>query len=58
MVKMIYPGIRTETIKSLQSDSYELQDLADNFRNLHSQLEIVSFYETLPKKAVGLVSFH
>ena len=58
MVKVIYPGIRTEIIKSLQTNSYELEDLADNFRHLHSQFEIVSFYETEPKKGVGLVSFH
>ena len=58
MVKMIYPGIQTQIIKSLQKDSFELQDLTDYFRNLHSQLEIVSCYELEPKSGIGLVSIH
>jgi hypothetical protein len=57
IAKMIYPGIQTQNIKSLQRNSSELQDLADNFRNLHSQLEIVSCYEMEPK-TIGLVGFH
>jgi protein SERAC1 len=57
IAKMRYPGILTETIKSLQTNSRELEDLADNFRNMHSQFEIVSFYETIPKNKWGLVGF-
>jgi hypothetical protein len=59
MVKMIYPGMQTQIIQSLQKNSSQLQDLGDNFRNLHSQLKIVSCYELEPKKmGMGLVSVH
>lgn len=59
MAKMIYPGMNTQIIQFLQQNSPELQDLGDDFRNLHSQLEIVSCYELEPKKmGMGLVSVH
>ena len=55
VIKTTYPGIKTQILESLRRDSIVLRDLADDFRNIHSQLEIVSCYELKPKK-VGLVS--
>ncbi|KAH0565544.1 hypothetical protein GP486_001057 [Trichoglossum hirsutum] len=54
VIKITYPGIKTQVLESLRRNSIVLQDLADDFRNMHSQLEIVSCYELKPEK-VGLI---
>lgn len=56
VIKLTYPGIETQIIESLRKDSFVLRDLADDFRNLHSDFRIVSCYEQKPTKW-GLVSF-
>ena len=56
VIKLTYPRFATQIIKSLRKDSFVLQDLADDFRHLHSDFHIVSCYEQKPTK-LGLVSF-
>jgi hypothetical protein len=56
VIKLTYPRFATQTIESLRKDSFVLQDLADDFRHLHSDFYIVSCYEQKPTK-LGLVSF-
>jgi hypothetical protein len=56
VVKYAYPWIKTHLLETLQQNSTILQDLADDFRHLHSGFEIVSCFERVPTK-LGLVSF-
>jgi hypothetical protein len=56
VVQYAYPGIKTNILEALRRTSTILEDLADEFRNLHSEFEIVSCYERIPTK-YGLVSF-
>ena len=56
VVQYAYPGIKTHLLEALRRTSTILQDLADEFRNLHSDFDIVSCYERIPTK-YGLVSF-
>jgi hypothetical protein len=56
VVQYAYPGIKTHLLEALRRNSTILQDLADEFRNLHSEFEIVSCFERIPTK-YGIVSF-
>jgi hypothetical protein len=58
IVKFAYPRTNTRIIESLRPSSNVLQDLTDDFRNLHTQFNIASFYELRPKASFGLVSSH
>jgi hypothetical protein len=55
MVRYAYPKIRTQLLEALKQDSPTLQDLADDFRHLYPEFEIVSCYERQPTK-YGIVS--
>ncbi|KAE8443477.1 hypothetical protein EG329_001874 [Mollisiaceae sp. DMI_Dod_QoI] len=48
-----FPGIQTQLLKALQTDSTVLGDLIDNFRHLASDFQIASFYELKPTSLIG-----
>lgn len=50
-------GSRMELLENLNPTSNELEDLHNAFLNSFPKLAIVNFFETLPKRVWGLLSF-
>jgi hypothetical protein len=56
IAKVAWQASASQLIKDLKTNSRQLEELSHNFKPLHSELQLISFYEQLQMKKLRVVS--